>query len=70
MRHSKFKSRCAESLIETIIAVTVIIIGSSAAIGITHSSLKGNESIAYKMVAMNLAQEGIEAVKIFVIVII
>ncbi len=63
MRHIKFKSRVAESLIETIIAVTVIIIGSSAAIGITHSSLKGNESIGYKMVAMNLAQEGIEAVK-------
>lgn len=63
MRHYKFKSRCAESLIETIIAITVIIIGSSAAIGITHSALKGNESIGYKMVAMNLAEEGIEAVK-------
>lgn len=62
MRHSKFLSRRAESLIETIIAITVIIIGSSAAIGMTRTSLTGNENIGQKMVAMNLAEEGIEGV--------
>ena len=63
MRHSKFKSLRAESIIETIIAITVIIIGSSAAIGMTRSALTGNENIGQKMVAMNLAEEGIEGVK-------
>ncbi len=58
-----FRPRRAESLIETLIAVTVIGITTTAAMILIRTSITGNEIIGEKIVAMNLALEGIEAVK-------
>jgi type II secretory pathway pseudopilin PulG len=53
----------AESLIETIIALTVIVIATTAGMTLLRTSLVGNEVIGEKIVAINLAVEGIEAVR-------
>lgn len=57
MRHK------SEALIETIIAVTIIAIATMAAMTVLRTSLKGNEVIGEKIVALNLALEGVEAVR-------
>lgn len=53
----------AESLIETIVAVTVIAIGATAAGVMVRTSLAGVEISQDRMLALNLAREGIEAVR-------
>lgn len=58
-----FRPRRAESLIETLVAITVIAITTTAAMVLIRTSLTGNEVIGEKIIAMNLALEGIEAVK-------
>lgn len=58
-----FCSRRAESLIETLVAITIIAIATTAAMILIRTSLTGNEVIGEKIIAMNLAEEGIEAVK-------
>lgn len=63
MHFMPFKSRPAESLIETLAAITVIVIATTSAMVLIRTSLMGNEVIGEKLVAMNLALEGIEAVK-------
>ncbi len=57
------KVRPAESLIETMIAVTVIAITTTAALSLIRNSLVGNEVIGEKLVALNLAEETLEAVR-------
>lgn len=57
------KSRRAESLIETMIAITVIVIATAASLGLTRMSLQGNDVIGEKVVALNLALESIEAMR-------
>ena len=59
----QLKNVKAESMIETIIAITVIVISSSAAMSLTRTALAGNENIGERIVAMNLAKESIEAVE-------
>ncbi len=62
MRHA-FRSTPAETLIETIIAITVIIMGTAAALSMLRTSLDGNELVGQKVVAINLAVEGLDALK-------
>lgn len=59
MRHAK----PAESLIETMIAITVIVLATTAAMSVLRTSTDGNEIIGKKVVAMNLAMEGFEALR-------
>lgn len=59
MRHAK----PAESLIETLIAITVIILATTAAMSVLRTATTGNEIIGKKVVAMNLAMEGFEALR-------
>ncbi|MEK9160053.1 MAG: hypothetical protein AAB383_04970 [Patescibacteria group bacterium] len=59
MRHAK----PAESLIETMIAITVIVLATTAAMSVLRTSTDGNEIIGKKVVAMNLALEGFEALR-------
>lgn len=59
MRHAN----PAESLIETLIAITVIILATTAAMSVLRTSTNGNEVIGKKVVAMNLAMEGFEALR-------
>lgn len=62
MFHATGRKR-AESLIETLTAITVIVIATAAALSVLRTSLRGNNVIGDKVVAMNLALEGIEAVR-------
>lgn len=55
--------RRAESLIESIIAITVIVLATTTALSLIRTSISGNRVISEKVVAVNLALEGIEAVK-------
>lgn len=52
-----------QSLIELLVAMVVIIIGLSAASGIVFSNIRVQEISADRLVASNLAREGIEYVK-------
>jgi type II secretory pathway pseudopilin PulG len=62
MRHP-LRSTPAESLIETIIAITVIILGTAAALSMLRTTLDGNELVGKKEVAINLALEGLDALR-------
>jgi type II secretory pathway pseudopilin PulG len=62
MRHT-LRSHPAESLIETLIAIVVIVMATTASLSLIRTSLTGNEVIGEKVVALNLALEGIEAVR-------
>lgn len=53
----------AESLIETMVAVTVIALATAGALAILRISLEGNEDIGNKVVALNLAEEAFEALR-------
>ena len=55
--------RRAESLVESIIAITVITLSTTAALVLIQTSIGGNRVIGEKVFALNLALEGIEAVK-------
>lgn len=59
MRHAK----AAESLIETLIAITVIVLATTAALSVLRTSQAGNEVIGKKVVAINIAMEGFEALR-------
>lgn len=59
MRHAK----AAESLIETLIAITVIVLATTAALSVLRTSQAGNEVIGQKVIAINLAMESFEALQ-------
>lgn len=62
MRHA-FRSHAAESLIETLVAITVIVVSTTAALTVMRTALSGNDLIERKVIAVNLALEGIEALR-------
>lgn len=62
MRHA-LRSVPAESIIESIIAITVIVIGTAAALSMLRTSVDGNELLGEKEQAIHLALEGLDAVK-------
>lgn len=57
------RSRSAESLIETLIAITVIVMSTTAALGLIRNAMTGNEVIGEKMIAINLALEAVEGLR-------
>ncbi len=57
------RSRLAESMIETIISITVIALASAAALSMLRTSLIGNSVIGEKLQAIELAMEGLDAVQ-------
>lgn len=68
VKSSRLKGSCihcyrGQSLIELLIAMVVIIIGLSAASGIIFSNIRVQEISSDRLVASNLAREGIEYVK-------
>ncbi len=60
---SRFSSRRAESMIETLVAITVIVIATTAALSVMRTALAGNQVIEKKVVALNLAEEVFEALR-------
>lgn len=65
MRHARrfTHSVPAESLIETIVSITIIVIGAAAALSMLRSSFTGNELVGTKEIAIQLALEGLDAFK-------
>ncbi|MBU0981732.1 hypothetical protein KKC94_03485, partial [Patescibacteria group bacterium] len=63
MKKPRLLKARAESLIETIIAVTIITLAVAGSTSLIRSSIMTNNVIGSKLVALNLALEGIEAVK-------
>ncbi len=59
----RFRSRAAESMIETLIAITVLVLSTTAALSMLRTALKGNQIIGEKLVAIQLAMEGLDAIK-------
>lgn len=57
------RTRLAESMIETIISITVIVLASAASLSMLRTSLSGNNVIGEKLVAIELAMEGLDAIK-------
>jgi hypothetical protein len=57
------RSRSAESLIETLIAITVIVMSTTAALGLIRNAMTGNEVIGEKMIAINLSMEALEGLR-------
>lgn len=59
MRHAKR----AESIIETLIAITVIVLATTAALSVLRTAQQGNSVIGNKVIAINLAMEAFEAIR-------
>lgn len=57
------RSRPAESMIESLIAITVIILASAASMSMLRSSVQGNNVIGEKLIAIELAVEGLDAIE-------
>lgn len=52
-----------QTLIETLVAAFILVMGISAALGLANYSLSATTGIRYQTVALGLAREGIEVVK-------
>lgn len=52
-----------QTLIETVVAVFILVMGITAALGLANYSLNATSSIRKQIIAMGLAREGIEAIK-------
>lgn len=61
--NSSMRARKAESMIETLVAITVIVISTVAALSLMRTAISSNRVIEEKVIAINLAVEGLDAVK-------
>lgn len=59
----KIKQQQGQTLIETLVACFILVMGISAALGLAIYSLRATGSIRQQTVAMGLAREGLEVVK-------
>ncbi len=60
-RHSDFRS--GQTLIETLVAVFMLVMGVSAAVGLAIFAFNSSTSITKQIIAIGLAREGAEAIK-------
>lgn len=64
MLKKKFKSnQSGQTLIETLVACFVLVMGISAALGLANYSLGATNGIKQQLIGMGLAREGIEVIK-------
>jgi len=56
-------SQKGQTLIETMVAIFVMVMGITAALGLANYSLNASTSIRKQIIGMGLAREGLEAVK-------
>jgi hypothetical protein len=63
MLRNSYKLQKGQSLIETMVAVFILVMGITAALGLANYSLGATTTIRKQIIAMGLAREGIEAVK-------
>jgi len=59
----KLKIQLGQSIIETMVAVFVLVMGITAALGLANYSFGASSNIAKQIIGMGLAREGLEAVK-------
>ncbi len=57
------KNQSGQTLIETVVAVFILVMGITASLGLANYSLNATGNIRKQIIAMGLAREGIEAVK-------
>src|SRR5258708_8211428 len=60
IRHPRFSG---ESLIETMVAIFILVMGISAAVGLATYTFSSSTSITKQIVATGLAREGLEALR-------
>ncbi|KKP38142.1 MAG: hypothetical protein UR28_C0021G0023 [Candidatus Peregrinibacteria bacterium GW2011_GWF2_33_10] len=56
----KIFQNSAETLLEIIVAIVIVGIGASASLGIISSAVRGNQAARDRLIALNLAREGLE----------
>jgi type II secretory pathway pseudopilin PulG len=59
----KFYNQAGQTLIETLVASMVLVMGISAAVGLSAYALGASSNVNKQLIANGLAREGIEAVK-------
>lgn len=59
----QFKKKCGESLVEVIIAIFIVAMGSGVATTLIVSAMQSNEFSRDNLIALNLAVEGMEAMR-------
>lgn len=59
----KVQNQSGQTLIETLVACFVLVMGISAALGLANYSLRATTGIKQQIIAMGLAREGLEVVK-------
>lgn len=62
-RKRALQTQQGQTLIETMVAVFVLVMGITASLGLANYSLNATTSIRKQIIGMGLAREGIEAVK-------
>lgn len=60
---NRTKNQSGQTLIETLVACFILVMGISAALGLANYSLGATNSIKQQIIGMGLAREGIEVVK-------
>jgi type II secretory pathway pseudopilin PulG len=63
MQNSKTENQSGQTLIETIAAIAILVSALSSAVGLAIYSMRDNERAKAQIIAMNLAREGVEAVR-------
>lgn len=59
----KHQNQAGQTLIETVVAIFILIMGVSSALGLALYSLNASSNISKQIIAVGLAREGLEAVK-------
>jgi type II secretory pathway pseudopilin PulG len=55
--------RTGQSMVEAVFAIGILLIVTSAVLGLTTSNISGSQSAEFQIIANNLAREGIEVVR-------
>ncbi len=63
MRAHHYKNQIGQTLIETLVAIFILVMGITAALGLATFSLHSSTNIVKQLIGMGLAREGLEAVK-------
>ncbi len=59
----KFYKQTGQTLIETLVAIFILVMGITSALGLATYSLNASTAVNKQLIALGLAREGIEAVK-------
>ncbi len=63
MTYMKYKNARGQTLIETVVAIFILVMGMTAAVGLAIYAFAGSTSVTKQIIATGLAREGIEAIK-------